>query len=218
MPSLPPRMRHHPLPPYMRRSAPWTCTTTAARTSRTPSGCGGGHRGARARGRRRPVGHVPGRAREALTAQRSPARLPPGPAQSCPGRCATLTAPCRAQANHSVRRRPARPVPARPAPARVVPSCPCGQPMPEGCGIGGRLGAPGGEVNGCHLRVAPTGEMMAPSGAPFDPGFTGLVVGASVPWLRPTSLTLPRYRLSQGHCRACASRVVKGGGYSKATA
>ena len=144
VPPLLPRMRHHPPPPYMRRSAPWTCTTTAARTSRTPSGCGGGHRGARARGRRRPVGHVPGRAREALTAQRSPARLPPGPAQSCPGRCATLTAPCRTQVSHSVRRRPARPaLPALPH-ARVVPSYPCGQPMPEGCGIGGRLGAPGG--------------------------------------------------------------------------
>ena len=31
-------------------------------------------------------------------------------------------------------------------------------------------------------------------------------------------LILFRYRLSQGHCRACASRVVKGGGYCKATA
>jgi hypothetical protein len=47
--------------------------------------------------------------------------------------------------SHSVRRRPARPaLPALPH-ARVVPSYPCGQPMPEGCGIGGRLGAPGGE-------------------------------------------------------------------------
>ena len=176
-----PRMRHHPLPPYMRRSAPWTCTTTAARTSRTPSGCGGGHRGARARGRRRPVGHVPGRAREALTAQRSLARLPPGPAQSCPGRCATLTAPCRTQVSHSVRRRPARPaLPALPHArvealvlrdrsvldglmplARVVPSYPCGQPMPEGCGIGGRLGAPGGEWAARSVGHAPSGT--------FDP-------------------------------------------------
>ena len=156
-------MRHHPLPPYMRRSAPWTCTTTAARTSRTPSGCGGGHRGARARGRRRPVGHVPGRAREALTAQRSPARLPPGPAQSCPGRCATLTAPCRAQVSHSVRRRAARPAPARPAPARLVPPALVGSRCRKAPASVGRSVPPRRRVKsrGCHLRVAPTGEMMA---------------------------------------------------------
>ena len=75
--SLLPCRRRRPGPLYMRRSAPWTCKTPAARTCRTSSSCGGAHGRARSRERSRRVGRVLGHALEALAAQHhQPRSLP----------------------------------------------------------------------------------------------------------------------------------------------